>query len=514
MPLLPSKQNGLKYGGFNSVITTGQRTLQLGGSGRTGLGLTAITLSWATPTAAQTLTIPDAGGNDTFVLLAATQTLTNKTITAPIFTGQLSLAVGTAALPSLTFTGDTDTGIYHPAANDVGIAANGLLAFDVIGVASAVNNITITNAIAAANPIVGVTGTDTNIGITFTAKGSGAFTFTTPSAPASVGTTPGTNANSGISLTAGIGGATSIATTGTGGNGGSIGFTTGAGAQATAAATAATGGNGGAWAIITGAGAIAGVAGAGTATGGNGGLASITAGNGGATSTSTGGNAGGLGGAVTITTGTGGAAAATAGTDTGGAGGLLSLIAGGGGNGADTGGAGGSVAVTAGDAGTGGNVAAGNITITPGAATGSGNGGSVTFGRAGTAKRSGVRNVASRNIESNRPTAPVDIAGGITATVTQMLEAGIFLCSASATLTLPAADGASGLVQALPGTPAVGDIISFVQVVAAAQTATLAVGASGNTLAGIATTAAATTGRRWIGRVTSVTNNSETITWY
>jgi hypothetical protein len=136
----------------------------------------------------------------------------------------------------------------------------------------------------------------------------------------------------------------------------------------------------------------------------------------------------------------------------------------------------------------------------------------VVLGKAGVANGNGVRNAASRNIIENKPTAPVDIAGGITATVTQLLEAGIFLCSASATLTLPTAQGASGIVQALPGA-AVGDLISFVQVVAAAQTATLAAG-TGSTLAGIATTAAATTGRRWIGRITSVTANSETITWY
>lgn len=136
----------------------------------------------------------------------------------------------------------------------------------------------------------------------------------------------------------------------------------------------------------------------------------------------------------------------------------------------------------------------------------------VVLGKAGTTAGNGVRNAASRNIEANKPTAPADIAGGITATVTQLLEAGMFLCSASATLTLPTAQGATGIVQALPGA-AVGDIISFIQVVAAAQTATLAVGA-GSTLAGIATTAAAATGRKWVGRITAITANSETITWY
>src|SRR3954452_24700291 len=92
----------------------------------------------------------------------------------------------------------------------------------------------------------------------------------------------------------------------------------------------------------------------------------------------------------------------------------------------------------------------------------------------------GVRFGTSRNILANKPTAPVDIVGGLTATVAQLLDAGIFLCSTSATLTLPTAQGAAGIVQALPNAQ-VGDIITFVQVVAAAQTATLAVG-TGSTL--------------------------------
>ena len=136
----------------------------------------------------------------------------------------------------------------------------------------------------------------------------------------------------------------------------------------------------------------------------------------------------------------------------------------------------------------------------------------VVIGAPGTVAGNGVRLGASRTISGNKPTAPVDIAGSITATVTQLLEAGIFLCSASANLTLPTAQGAAGIVQALPA-PAVGDLISFMQVVAAAQTATLVAGA-GSTLAGIATTAAAATGRVWVGRITSVAASAETITWY
>lgn len=40
---------------------------------------------------------------------------------------QISAPVGSAAAPSLAFTGDLDTGVYHPAANQVGVAVNGAL---------------------------------------------------------------------------------------------------------------------------------------------------------------------------------------------------------------------------------------------------------------------------------------------------------------------------------------------------------------------------------------------------
>ena len=46
---------------------------------------------------------------------------------SPSFTGQASVAAGTAASPSITVTGDTNTGIYFPAADTVGISTGGTL---------------------------------------------------------------------------------------------------------------------------------------------------------------------------------------------------------------------------------------------------------------------------------------------------------------------------------------------------------------------------------------------------
>src|ERR1044071_4737462 len=59
--------------------------------------------------------LSDVGNNA--VSLTGSQTVTNKV---------LQSSVGTAGSPSISFTGDTDTGIFHPAANQVAVATNGV----------------------------------------------------------------------------------------------------------------------------------------------------------------------------------------------------------------------------------------------------------------------------------------------------------------------------------------------------------------------------------------------------
>lgn len=171
-----------------------------------------------------------------------------------------------------------------------------------------------------------------------------------------------------VTGTAGAGGAT---VGGTSGNGGVVLWTAGAGA---AQANAVVSGQGGAASLVAGAGGANTGAASGQA-GGTGGGANVTAGVGGATN-STGAHNGGTGGAVTLTAAVGGAA--SAGTGNGGAGGgLLGIAGAGGASTGGTGGAGGAVAVTGG-AGGASNGAGGNITITPGAANGSGRHGVAT----------------------------------------------------------------------------------------------------------------------------------------
>lgn len=191
-----------------------------------------------------------------------------------------------------------------------------------------------------------------------TIAATGGFTVAACTTVPSIGTSPGDSAGTQHQMTGGVGGATSIATTGTGGNGGHIALTAGAGGQATAATTAATGGNGGQITLTTGAGAAEAVVGAGNGTGGNGGALNLTAGGGGAVTTSTGTNQGGVGGAINLTSGNGGAA--QDGTDTGGASGAILIRTGSGGNG-DTGGGSGAITLRTGAVGTGGSPTAGII---------------------------------------------------------------------------------------------------------------------------------------------------------
>jgi len=102
------------------------------------------------------------------VNLTAPQTLTNKTLTSPTLnTATLSLG---ASLDTNGFdiAFDNATGIDDDSGNQQIIFNK---------TASAVNEVTITNAATGNNPNLTASGDDTNIGINFTPKGTGAVTF-------------------------------------------------------------------------------------------------------------------------------------------------------------------------------------------------------------------------------------------------------------------------------------------------------------------------------------------------
>ena len=116
------------------------------------------------------LNIPALTDSDTFVTLTSVGTLTNKTLTTPTIN---SPTIGTLI-------------------ND----ANGAEIIKLTATASAANEITIANAATSAGPTISSSGTDTNISLNLTAKGTGAIR---PSKLAPVHTTQ--TANGAVSTT-------------------------------------------------------------------------------------------------------------------------------------------------------------------------------------------------------------------------------------------------------------------------------------------------------------------------
>ena len=120
-----------------ATSTLGSGTLVLAG---TTSGTTTVTATAVAGTT--TLTLPAA--TDTLVGRATTDTLTNKTLTGAVMNGTLgattpstvaattisasstaTFAAGAAGTPSITTTGDANTGIFFPAADTISIATAG-----------------------------------------------------------------------------------------------------------------------------------------------------------------------------------------------------------------------------------------------------------------------------------------------------------------------------------------------------------------------------------------------------
>jgi len=92
--------------------------------------------------------------------------------------GQIELTDGTEAAPSLFFVSDTNTGMYRPAADTVGIVGGGHDILRLTDVASATDYLEVKNGIGVGTPLhVLAEGASANIGVHLQPKGSGLFTI-------------------------------------------------------------------------------------------------------------------------------------------------------------------------------------------------------------------------------------------------------------------------------------------------------------------------------------------------
>ena len=149
-------------------------------------------------TADRDIILPNVSGN--LVLDSATQTLTNKTLTAPVVSslsngGTVTIPSGADTLVARTST-DTLTNktltsptTYRPIIQQSINDSSGNEFINLVRTVSAVNEITITNKATGGHPSIETTGDDANINLSLSSKGKGsvaiskaAFTSTTMTA--------------------------------------------------------------------------------------------------------------------------------------------------------------------------------------------------------------------------------------------------------------------------------------------------------------------------------------------
>ncbi|MFV3126364.1 hypothetical protein [Niveispirillum sp. KHB5.9] len=117
-------------------------------------------------------------------------------LASPAFTGIVGLPAGAVATPGTVVTGDVDTGLCQTAADSLTLVAGGQSMLTVAATeaglggalgtealkaryqAGAVNRVEVTGAVTGANPLIAGRGSDTNVGVTYDAKGAGTHRFT------------------------------------------------------------------------------------------------------------------------------------------------------------------------------------------------------------------------------------------------------------------------------------------------------------------------------------------------
>lgn len=132
----------------------------------------------------------------TIVNTSGSQTLTNKTLTSPIIstisnTGTITLPTSTDTLVGRATTDTlTNKTLTSPLLNTAKVGTslndtNGVTLIAVGATSSAVNNIHVNNAATGSNPAITIEGSDTNIGLTISPKGTGGVSIggSFPSSP-------------------------------------------------------------------------------------------------------------------------------------------------------------------------------------------------------------------------------------------------------------------------------------------------------------------------------------------
>lgn len=85
----------------------------------------------------------------------------------------ITLGAGSVSSPTLQFSGDTNTGVYSPAADQVTLVAGGVQVLQASAYTSAVNFLRAVSSQSGIAPSLGATGTDTDISLSLLTTGTG-----------------------------------------------------------------------------------------------------------------------------------------------------------------------------------------------------------------------------------------------------------------------------------------------------------------------------------------------------
>jgi hypothetical protein len=156
------------------LYSSAAHTLDLTANGTRQVSIigTALAVDYLTITGGATTT------NTVTITTAGTDTNISLTLT-PKGTGALLNAVGAVATPSYAFTGDAGSGMWQSAASTLDFSTTGVRSFQITDTLSGVNWVSVTGGATGTGLTTGVgftaNGTDTNIDVTVTPKGTGSL---------------------------------------------------------------------------------------------------------------------------------------------------------------------------------------------------------------------------------------------------------------------------------------------------------------------------------------------------